>query len=194
MKADTPAQETPDGSEPASSPRTLFGGGPLTWGGYLGPSVQATTMDQKSAILVGLEGGLLFNRTVVIGAAGNQLVSKNERFLGGPLFIMRYGGAAVRYQYPSDSIVYGSLGVLLGGGSVDSENRPATDAEEERSYSPDGFFVVEPSLQVHLNFTRWMRAGLQVSYRIVNGVEDFNLTERDMSAPSFGAHIQFGWF
>ena len=153
-------------------------------------------------MLIGLEGGIILNRSLIFGAAAYGLASEidgpdfangNESNLG-----VGYGGFMMRYQYPATSAIYGSLGVLVGGGGVSLLERIDRDGLEieydSRDYKTDSFFVVEPSLQGHANLTRWMRIGLHASYRITQGVGRFDgIEEKQLNGPSFGANLHFGW-
>lgn len=58
----------------------------------------------------------------------------------------------------------------------------------------NAFFVAEPQLSAHANLTRFMRIGLDVSYRFTHGVTLRGYRDGDFRGLAAGAHVQFGWF
>jgi hypothetical protein len=92
--------------------------------------------------------------------------------------------------------VYGSLGILIGGGAVGLH--PDVDWDEgdngdHEDVEVDGFFVAQPELALHSNLTRWMRLGATVGYRVTGAVQRFGVTESELNGVVLGGNIQFGW-
>jgi hypothetical protein len=54
--------------------------------------------------------------------------------------------------------------------------------------------MFEPLLGVHVNFTRWMRMGVDAGYRLTSGIGKFGFTGSDFNGVSLGGNIGFGWF
>ncbi len=170
------------------------------FGGYGGITVLGAQVDQKAVVLTGVEGGMLFNHRLSIGLAGYVLSSE----LKGPDFendaesqlAFGYGGVVGRYQFVNKGPVYASAGLFVGGGLIsllERKNDESLDFNDENK-SANGFLIVEPTVQVHANLTRWMRLGLDASYRFVHGVDYFDYKEKDFRGVSLGGHLQFGWF
>jgi len=177
-------------------PPTLFSGRSIKVGGYGGVGVHYARIRGEDGVLTGVEGALLLDHRFAIGLAGyswanQQHVPAAGNFLN-PYLHYGYGGLLIRYHiYIPNSPVYVSAAALIGGGVIGLTNTWDGDLYRENS---DTFFVCEPELGVHVNFTRWMRAGLDAGYRIHAGVGKFGYTESDFNGISLGGNLQFGWF
>jgi hypothetical protein len=212
--ASTPAQTTPAPAEtnapppapaatqtpiePARSdePPTLFGSKSLKVGGYGTLGVRYARINGEDGALSGIEGALLLDHRFAIGFAGygwgNQQRITSKRFIDQPYLHFGYGGLLFRYHvYIPNSPVYFSGAALVGGGVVGLTNTWDGDLYRENS---DAFFIVEPQLGVHINFTRWMRMGIDAGYRVTSGIGKFDFTESDFNGVSLGGNIGFGWF
>ena len=192
-----PAAAPPPPPPPATDePPTLFGGGSIKVGGYGGVGIHYARIRGEDGVLTGVEGALLLDHRFAIGLAGyswatQQRVAAAGNFLN-PYLHYGYGGLLVRYHiYIPNSPVSVSAAALIGGGVVGLTNTWDGDLYRENS---DMFFVCEPQLGVHVNFTRWMRAGLDAGYRIHAGVGKFGYAESDFNGIGLGGNLQFGWF
>ncbi len=183
---------------PYDGPPTLLSGKSVHLGGYGGPSISYTRVLDSHGILVGGEAALLVDHRLAIGGAGYGLVNR----VRGPdapdgtesRLQLGYGGLLFRYHVLTGTLVYFSAGTLIGAGGVAFTEYDGMDwDEDDDDHDENSFFVIEPALGVHMNLTRWARLSLNAAYRVVNGVETRGLDDSDISGPSFGASIQFGW-
>lgn len=183
---------------PYDGPPTLLGSKQVHVGGYGGPAISYTRVLDSHGVLVGGEAALLVDHRLAIGGAGYGLVNR----VRGPdaadgtesRLQMGYGGLMVRYHVLTGTLVYFSAGTLIGAGGVAFTEYDGTDWDDEDfDHDENSFFVLEPALGVHMNLTRWARLSLTAAYRVVNGVETRGLDDSDISGPSFGANMQFGW-
>lgn len=195
--------EDEDEPETYDGPATLLGGrdDDIAVGGYGGVTVLGTSIDKQGAVLVGGEAALLLDHRFALGVGGMGLANE----IGGAPFPngdpsalgFGYGGGILRYHLLSErSPVALSLGVLVGGGGL-AVLRKVGVHEYEYQDDPedvDVFFVAEPSIQGHLYLTRWMRVGLNGSYRFVHLTSRNGYSAADLGGFAGGAHIQFGWF
>lgn len=178
-----------------SEPPTLFGSVKHV-GGYGGLSVLYSRMAGSDGVLVGGEGALLVEHRLALGGAGYGWT----REMRGPADLdgtprdleVAYGGFLMRYSILTGSLVYGSLGALIGGGSVILQRDTHDDVEDPGGDATDEFFVVEPQLSVQINLMRWMRLGVQGGYRITSGVGRLGYSESDINGFTLGGTLQFG--
>lgn len=195
------AEAPPPPRRPYSGPPTLLGqDGPLAYGGYGGVDVRYGRLANHDALLVGGEAALLLNHRLAIGVGGLGLANLvdgppssegNASYMG-----FGYGGLVIRHNFVNQRLVYLSVGTLVGAGGIGffeevGEYEYEYDLEE---FDEDPFFVVEPSLGIHLNVTRWLRVGGSVSYRYTKGIDCEGFTDRDFRGPSAGGQVAFGWF
>jgi hypothetical protein len=163
-----PAPASPAAAAPAADePATLAGSrGFIRHNGwYIAPSFGATSLDGRYSSLVGLRGGWLINRQFGIGLAANAFgwdaatridsPRPNTRVDGG------YGGLLLQYVVASDKIVHGSFDATVGAGAL------CYDAASDRRSCNDaiGFYVFEPTANVVLNVTSFMRISAGGGYR-----------------------------
>lgn len=224
-----PVRAAAGGAQPAATPakmnltpapvRDSYEGPPLLLGrgkrikvgGYAGLGAAYTRFMERDSGLMSLEGAFLFDHRLSLGVAGYGFT----RTPRGPLsaggeaqeFGAGYGGLALRYSVFGNLPVYGTFGVLLGGGAVnlhrdygwddesdwdDDWHGDHDDAWEHGRF--DTFLVVQPEVTLNGNVTRWLRLGATLGYRFTGGVGRFDLDESDLNGIVAGGNIQLGWF
>jgi hypothetical protein len=173
-------------------------------GGFGGVGVMYTRFAGIDAPQVCLDGGVLIDHVLELGGGGcfvtttvgaqkfaPSLYNPDDRMQFG------YGGAIIRYHLFSRSVVNLGIGALIGAGGLtigtwdSSSNDWASNYKHMRS---EAVFVLEPQVGAYSNFTRWLRIGATVGYRIVSGVNTQGVSAGDLSAPTLGGVIQGGWF
>ncbi len=163
--------------------------GKTVFGLYGGPVVKFTELNDDFAVLVGGHGGLIINRTFVIGGGGYGLANHIDVITPEHhLLDFGYGGIIFEYIISSRKLFHLSIHSLIGGGSL---------CYREYYYDPwydDMFFVAEPGVDLMLNISRHFRMGLGGSYRFVYGVDLANLSDADISGPSASLTFKFGLF
>ena len=172
----------------------------MTVGGYGGVAVKYTSVADTQALLVGGEGAVLVAHTLALGGAGYGLVTivRGPRTEDGDLTRLHfgYGGPVIHFNFMQDEPVYLSVGALIGAGgfALAREDYPGDIEYEEEDVESNGFFVAEPQVSVHANLTRFLRVGLDASYRYTYGVTLRGLRDSDFRGLAAGAHVEFGWF
>ena len=161
-------------------------------GGFLGPVVKFSRLNENPAVLVGLQGGVIFNRSFVIGLEGyglaNQIdVSKvDDRAIN-----FGYGGIFLGYVNSAHKLIHLSLHSLIGTGGL-----RYWECFDENWNDNDGFddlvFVFEPGLDLELNVTKYFRMGIGGTYRFVQGVTFAGLSNNDIGGPSASLVLKFG--
>jgi hypothetical protein len=192
-------------------PPLLLGPGKLKLGAYGSLGVAYTHMLHRDGVATSVAAAVLVDHRFSIGLAGS-LFSRTPK---GPLaadgapreFSTVYGGLLLRYAaFAADFPVYGSLGVLVGGGALvlrdewdyyrrdrdgdlDSDDEYATRRE-----MAEGYFVAQPDITLHVNATRWLRFGVTGGYRFASAVRRFGYDGTAMSGAVVGGNIELGWF
>jgi hypothetical protein len=189
------ASSAPATAPASDEPATLTGSrGFLKHNGwYIAPSLGATTLDGHFSSLVGLRGGWLINRQFGIGLAGNAFgwdtthidtPRANTRVDGG------YGGLLLQYVIGSDKLVHGSIDATIGGGAL------CYDAVSSRRDCNDAltFFVFEPTANVELNVTSFMRVAVGGGYRFTAIDDTSTAYKPELGGFVARTSVQFGQF
>ncbi len=176
--------------------RTLISG-PVAHGWFGGPQFMVGQVKGEAAVLIGGWGAWLINHTLIIGGGGYGLVydlpagqttSGEDQYLN-----FEYGGMTLGFILGSDRLVHLTANTLIGAGEVGYRYHRLTEDWQEDSVH-DLIFVIQPTLGVELNVTRFFRIAAGGSYRYVMGTDLADLTDYDLSG--FGAELtlKFGKF
>jgi hypothetical protein len=162
--------------------KTLISG-EIESGGYGGPVVKLSSVNNEFCVFIGGRGGWIINHAFVVGGGGYGLAT--DIFVSGKKLVMGYGGLELGYVFLSDSLVHFTLHSLLGFGGVSLETDPM---------SADEFFVIEPEATVVLNVSRFFRIAAGASYRFVTGVTTSGLSDAALSGLTGQLVFKFGSF
>ncbi len=167
--------------------------GQLEYGGYGGPVVKFTTINDDWEVMVGGRGGWIINHSFVLGGGGYGLVTDVEALhidsSGDVVLELGYGGGMREYVGKPNELIHYSVSLLIGGGGV-NYIREITDT---RLYSDaDAFFVLEPEVNFMLNITTHFRAGFGAGYRLIGGVDLAGLSDSDIGGLSINMVFKFG--
>lgn len=173
---------------------TLFSGD-IESGGYGGFFTKIGPINGETGVFMGGQGGWLINHRIGLGAKGYGIVNE-AKIAGSPNTKLEFGcgGALLEYIISSDKLVHINMHTMIGAGTVryviiDYQN-PSTGI----NYSDDGFFVLEPGLDLILNVNKKFRIGAGGTYRYVNGVSYEGLSNTDLSGVSAHFILKFGTF
>ena len=157
--------------------------GEIESGGYGGPVVKLSSINNNFCVLMGGRGGWIINHAFVVGGGGYGLAT--DILVSGKKLAMGYGGLELGYVFFSDSLVHFAIHSHFGFGGLSLETDPA---------SSDDFFVIEPEATAVLNVTRFFRIAAGVSYRFVTGVTTAGLSDSALSALTGQLVFKFGTF
>lgn len=173
----------------STRPATLVGG-TTSYSGYFGFDTRVTRVNGVTGVFAGGEAVLLLDHRFAIGVGGFGLASHNARIGTGATarrLSMGYGGFTVGYVAQSSSMIHPTLGVTIGGGSVNA-------GEDPDGTGSDGIFVLEPALGLELSVAPALRLGAGLTYRYVSDVDLAGLRNPDLRAMSGQIVIRLGKF
>jgi hypothetical protein len=172
-----------------------FLGSDISHGGFGGPVVKLTQVNDHFGVMAGGRGGWILGHRFVIGGGGYGLtdtVKGNEIAFGNtPDIIMGYGGVELEYIINPEQVFHFSVYTLLGGGGVSYNTDRDFNWNDEES---DAFFVAEPAVNLIVNMTHFLRIGVGVSYRLITGVELEGISDSDLSGIAGNITLKFGVF
>jgi hypothetical protein len=156
--------------------RTIFNSGDdkkVSYGGYGAFSFGYTTIDSKSALLMGLKGAWVIDHHFAIGLAGygffnnlSKTQNSNDYYLGGG-----YGGFYFEPIVAPKSSVHVSFPIFIGGGGVTTFPQNYWEYNfYPYGWDYDAFFVFEPGVELEFNLVKFFRLAVGASYRLTNGV------------------------
>jgi len=177
---------------------TLLGQGEIDHGGFGGPVVKFTSINNQFGVLVGGRGGWIINHAFIIGGGGYGLVNEVEgvKYLNGKKMFLHlgYGGFEMEYIMNWEKIVHGSVYLLIGGGGVDHRESWSDWNMNWKDGKPDAFFVLEPAVNFEINLISFFRIGVGASYRFISGINESGLNNSDIAGPSAVISLKFGKF
>lgn len=201
------AQDTSNANTPAAKPVQTLLNNNSNVGLVVGFTNGFSIIDNKDAFVGGMNLGLILDHSLTIGIAGrgfgcsssfNNIVPGKEAFLGGG-----YGGLFIEPILTPTEVFHLTFPCLLGAGGAAyvehqdwNYNDDGWDNHDHHNVTldSDGFFVLEPGVQVEMNVVRWFRIGIGASYRWVYGL-DLKKTDADMlDGFTTGMTFKFGKF
>jgi hypothetical protein len=176
--------------------KTLLGG-EATNGGYGAFFTKVGQLKGGTGVYMGGQGAWLINHRLGIGGKGYGIV--NELAVEDLENIkLEFGcwGGLLEYHFFPDKLVNLHINSMIGAGGVRYSVMDYQDPYDENAvdWSEDGFFVIEPGIGLDLHIHKNFRMGLNVSYRVVNGVEYADLTNSDLNGLSAELTLKFGVF
>lgn len=136
------------------------------------PTLKATSIGDRWGTMLGVHGGALINKSILVGLGTYWSLSNTAINMG-------YSGLMVEYRYMPHRLLHvgGSLLVGYGGANAIYRNsginfNPLGIIENVgRLFSPQ-FFVLEPSAFGEVNLNNNLSASLGASYRFVTGMQE----------------------
>jgi hypothetical protein len=156
------------------------------------PEVKLNTIQGKTGTLIGGYGGVLINRTVLLGLTGGVN-------LGHPTVNYGYfGGIAQLIAYPGKILHMSGQLVVAYGTTKDYENPKSGLLDNFWNISGERFMLTEPGVNVEVNLSERVTFVTGVSYRYVTGLDPNNeyidithVTNQDMSGINFNIGLKF---
>jgi hypothetical protein len=133
------------------------------------PTLKTTSMGEAWGTMLGVYGGALVNKNILIGLGTYSSFTH-------PTFNMGYTGLIVEYRYQPHRLIHAGGSLLVGYGAASRSSnggiRPFGLVENiGRLFNPQ-FFVLEPSAFGEVNLSPTLAASLGASYRWVSGASE----------------------
>jgi hypothetical protein len=132
------------------------------------PEVKLSSINHRFASFAGLRGGLVLNRTILIGVGVYGVTNTSS------VMSMGYGGLVTEYSFTPGRRVHLAIGGLVGAGALSFGGT---------------FSVGEPWAGVVFQATRRWHLGLGLSYRFAGGAGPMNAM---LSGPAITIGMGFG--
>jgi len=177
---------------------TLFGNSEsITLGVYGGPEFKLTSFNGEVGFMTGGKGGLIINKSFTIGGGGYSIVTNHKVYdtdLDNSPWAnidFGYGGLILEYVNNPNKLVHFTGGILIGAASVSYSGGIygfPQDVNWHRESST--FFILEPELGIDVNLIRYLRLGVDLSYRLAVGGDMTKTKASDISGLSANLSIR----
>jgi len=157
------------------------------------PEVKINSIQGDIGTLIGFYGGVLINRSFLLGISGGVN-------LGHPRVNYGYFGGIGQFIYKPENLLHLSGQLLLAYGSTkDYENPKSGLLDNFWNISGAHFFVMEPGVNLELNLSKRLTLVAGISYRYVSGLNEndenvsiTHVTNKDLSGVNFNIGLKFG--
>ena len=180
-------------------------------GGYGEPLAGGTQINQDWGGMIGIKGGVTFNRHFTIGPIakvyvgfwefkGNNLNYNDsanlELYMGSIGLFMEY---SIKMESPIHITI--PLNIMVGGvqinedTSVDNSFNGGNKGNSSKyDVESSGLVLIEPGVNIDFNVAKFFVPSISVGYRLATGSRLFNVTDQDLSGIYFGLGLKFGKF
>ncbi|MFY0688159.1 MAG: hypothetical protein JXQ90_13390 [Cyclobacteriaceae bacterium] len=191
-------------SQDIKKPQTLVGGNYESISAYGGFKNGFTTIDGELALTSGGEGALLINNSFLIGGYGMGLTDeKHPISLDHPDYgtinyytSFGHGGILLGFIVKTNSVIHPKISSKIGWGNVAIRSDigfPDPTDTYPRNVN-DGFFLVNPQVDLEVNITHWFRINVGGGYQLVQGVNNHTYSSNDFTGMNYELSFLFGWF
>jgi hypothetical protein len=167
-------------------------------GGYGAFSLHYTSINDKTGFMMGGRGCWVVNHSLALGVGGKGFFTEynydpvlNEQVNLQGL----YGGLLVEPILGGSEAIHFSFPLLIGGGRI-AHAEEFTDRYyyEYNINDMDGFFVVEPGVELELNMLRFFRIAVGGYYRYTSALDLYDTDETALKGFNVGITFKFGVF
>jgi hypothetical protein len=172
----------------------------ISHSGYGALSTKYSRFNGQDAIITGAYGGWMINHKLLIGAGGYALVTNHNGYGTNEAqvqnkFRMAYTGLVTEYTFLEKKRIHASANVLIGAGAVVNGYIPSGgNIQDLESNDESGFLVVEPTLSIETDITKWFRVGVGAGYRLIESSEMTGITDKQLSGATANVTLKFGIF
>lgn len=162
--------------------------------GFGGPIMSFTTIDGQFAHMMGGGGAVIINN-FFIGGYGMGKTTELQ-YKGEPSNVMNFGhgGFWLGYTFKHNKAIHPVIHTQLGWGGISKYSKDF-DYEMDPT-NIDQVFVICPTFELEMNFSRFFKLGAGVNYSFVYNTGQINspYTFEDLSNPGVFVSLKFGWF
>ncbi|MBD2767976.1 hypothetical protein IC235_08730 [Hymenobacter sp. BT664] len=191
------AQSTPPAGNNPEEVKTLFGSGTRPRF-FAAGTFHYSSLAGRDAWSLGGRTGVVLNRTFALSLGGSFLTDNHYRnsnawTSASNQLTVAYGGLYLEPLLPTTGLVHLAFPVLIGGGAASSRDwdYPTPGATHFHS---DGFFIVEPGVNVEVNLTRFLIVGLGATYRYAPNFKLPGVSDTALNSFTTGLTLKVGNF
>jgi hypothetical protein len=170
---------------------------PSESGGFGGPVLKVTRINDVFGLIVGGRGGWIYKHTYAIGGGFYGLLRDIEPSDSERDFEFAYSGLELEYIIAPSRDVHLSAQTLIGFGGLTDRYQRAVPYYGYDEYSrfggpDDSFFIIEPEINIVWNMKTYLQIYFAGSYRYIRGVEVEGLDNANLNGYSVVVTFRFG--
>jgi hypothetical protein len=162
--------------------------------GFAGPMMTFTRIGDDFTHMMGGGGAVIINNFFFGGYGMGKTTELTYR--GEPANIMEYGhgGFWLGYTFNHNKAIHPAFHTTLGWGKIGK--RPKDSDVEINPNFGDQVFVIVPTLEIEMNFSRFFKLGVGANYQFVynTGQVASPYTFDDFANAGVFLSLKFGWF
>ncbi len=163
-------------------------------GAFAAPVFKYTKLIDQSALVIGVRGGWIINKSIVLGAGYYALTSniktpyfdtQNNQTV---MMNLNYGGLEFEYLFVRDTKFNLSVDMLFAGGGTEFYVR-----DNSKKYSNTNLLVWEPQINFEIELYSWLHADAGISYRMIwDNYDIYNVTKDDLRGMNVSLTFKIG--
>ncbi|WKN44982.1 hypothetical protein [Tunicatimonas pelagia] len=178
--------------------RTLFNnpGSLSELGFYINPTYQIGNLDEATAHIFGVRGGVMLSPNLTVGGGYHWTVNNIDPVsepMNNLYLDMRLGGAFVEYTVWSNNTFHLTFPLMVGMGEVEMDRETSNDTDTN-PFGEQNFFFVEPSAQLEVNLMQNVRLHTGVAYRVVGNMDYRALDQSNIDGLTGVVGLKVGLF
>jgi hypothetical protein len=158
----------------------------ITHGGFGGPLVKATRINDSLSAIAGGKGAWLINHTLYLGGGLFGTLTKES----GTQYALAYSGPIIGYIVFPEKVVHLSLELLVGDGDLIDIDSLGSDS----GIASDSIIVLEPSAYISVNIASFATLNIGASYRYLVGSDTEGLSNSELGGLAGEINVMFGRF
>jgi len=167
-------------------------------GGYGAFSLHYGSIDNKHAYMMGARGVWIANHSLGLGVGGKGFFSEYhyDNNLNEEVNLQGfYGGLHVEPILGAKEALHFAFPVMIGGGRIAHADKFIGDYYYEYNINDvDGFFIIEPGVELEVNMLRYFRLSLGAYYLYTSPIDLYDTPEDALNGFNFGLTFKFGSF
>lgn len=177
--------------------QTIFGHGKTKVSGFGGPFMSFTQIGGDFAHMMGGGGGVIINNFFFGGygmgktneiAYKGEVAPTNEHVMD-----FGHGGFWVGYTFFYNCSIHPVVHTQIGWGGITKRLKDDWNYDPTQESEIDQVFVLSPTAELEMNFSRFFKLGAGLSYTFVYNT-DGPYTFSDFAKPGVFVSFKFGWF
>jgi hypothetical protein len=173
--------------------QTVLGNGKTRISGFGGPMMSFTRIGDDFAHMMGGGGGVIINSFFFGGYGMGKTNELQYRYDLDEVMDFGHGGFWVGYTAFQNKAIHPVFHTTMGWGAITHRPKNYEYSFDNDQMQGDQVFVICPTFELEMNFSRFFKLGGGVTYSFVYNT-DGPYSYKDFANPGVFLSFKFGWF